>query len=87
MSGVEATIYHVQDTKEEQRAKRKRLLSAAATARIKRGMIRYLQVPSLIPPSNLALAKDISDTEGCKSESSNEVVGALFTAGRCKGTI
>ena len=34
---------NLQDTKEEQRAKRRRLLSATATARIKRGMIRYLQ--------------------------------------------
>ncbi|KAK9828063.1 hypothetical protein WJX81_007161 [Elliptochloris bilobata] len=32
------------DQKEEQRAKRRRLLSAAASARIRRGMIRYLQV-------------------------------------------
>ena len=37
-------LLFVQDTKEEQRAKRRRLLSATATARIKRGMIRYLQV-------------------------------------------
>lgn len=29
------------DVREEQRAKRKRLLSAAASARIRRGMIRY----------------------------------------------
>ena len=34
----------LQDQKEEQRAKRRRLLSAAASARIRRGMIRYLQV-------------------------------------------
>ncbi|KAK9821495.1 hypothetical protein WJX74_003082 [Apatococcus lobatus] len=32
------------DMREEQRAKRKRLLSAAMSARIRRGMIRYLQV-------------------------------------------
>jgi len=32
-----------QDQKQEQRAKRQRLLSAAASARIRRGMIRYLQ--------------------------------------------
>ncbi len=34
----------LQDFREEQRAKRRRLLSAAATACIRRGMIRYLQV-------------------------------------------
>ena len=34
----------VQDVREEQRAKRRRLLSAAASARIRRGMIRYLTV-------------------------------------------
>ena len=34
----------LQDVREEQRAKRKRLLSAAASARIRRGMIRYLTV-------------------------------------------
>lgn len=38
---------HLQDQKEEQRAKRRRLLSAAASARIRRGMIRYLQVGAL----------------------------------------
>ena len=37
-------ILSLQDQKEEQRAKRRRLLSAAASARIRRGMIRYLQV-------------------------------------------
>ena len=37
----------LQDQKEEQRAKRRRLLSAAASARIRRGMIRYLQVGRL----------------------------------------
>lgn len=34
----------LQDVREEQRAKRRRLLSAAASARIRRGMIRYLTV-------------------------------------------
>ena len=34
----------LQDRSEEQRARRRRLLSAAASARIRRGMIRYVQV-------------------------------------------
>lgn len=34
----------LQDVREEQRAKRRRLLSAAASARVRRGMIRYLTV-------------------------------------------
>ena len=37
-----------QDFREEQRAKRQRLLSAAASACIRRGMIRYLQVSFLL---------------------------------------
>lgn len=41
---IQACAPWMQDTKEEQRAKRRRLISAAASARIKRGMIRYLQV-------------------------------------------
>ena len=41
---VHAASLKLQDQKEEQRAKRRRLLSAAASARIRRGMIRYLQV-------------------------------------------
>ena len=45
---------HLQDQKEEQRAKRRRLLSAAASARIRRGMIRYLQVGDLIPACRVA---------------------------------
>ncbi len=38
-----AAAPRAQDQKQEQRAKRQRLLSAAASARIRRGMIRYLQ--------------------------------------------
>lgn len=34
----------LQDMRDQQRAKRKRLLTAAASARIRRGMIRYLTV-------------------------------------------
>ena len=41
--------------REEQRAKRKRLLSAAMSARIRRGMIRYLQVT--LPPGLHALLR------------------------------
>lgn len=41
---AESGSHGAQDQKEEQRAKRRRLLSAAASARIRRGMIRYLQV-------------------------------------------
>jgi len=63
---VARTKVALQDTKEEQRAKRKRLLSAAATARIKRGMIRYLQVyrplTYLIDLENMKRGKQDSST-------------------------
>ena len=44
LCGVNFAQGRMQDVREEQRAKRRRLLSAAASARIRRGMIRYLTV-------------------------------------------
>ena len=37
-------VLPLQNPEEEQRARRRRLLSAAQSARIRRGMIRYVQV-------------------------------------------
>ena len=48
----------LQDFREEQRAKRRRLLSAAATACIRRGMIRYLQAWAMA--SQLSLMHSLS---------------------------
>ena len=44
MSRFKQCMMCAQDFREEQRAKRQRLLSASASACIRRGMIRYVQV-------------------------------------------
>lgn len=66
----------MQDFREEQRAKRRRLLSAAASACIRRGMIRYLQARSLYLVTALYVPRNL----GCTPSSNGCVIFRIQTS-------